>query len=100
MPTVLVLKLKITNCTADYACARRLFNWLKRTPPAETEPGPWRLKPPSVAVDGLGMGLRIALILGTLVVAYAVQAATHSHTAFVVVIGAGLVLRIVLRLAG
>ena len=46
------------------------------------------------------MGLRIALILGTLVVAYAVQAATHSHTAFVVVIGAGLVLRIVLRLAG
>jgi hypothetical protein len=45
------------------------------------------------------MGLRIALVFVTLALAYAVKAITHSHTAFVVVIAAGLVLRIALRLS-
>jgi len=46
------------------------------------------------------MGTRLALLVATLVAAYAVRAVTHSHTAFIAVIAAGFVVRVVLRFAG
>ena len=46
------------------------------------------------------MAIRLAMILGTIALAFAVRAVTHSHTAFVSVLVIGAVVRIALRRAG